>query len=182
MATRSLCWTHYQRRRRNGDVGVPGPVVAPDIWSRIDRSGGPSVCWPWLGALCASGYGHVSRPRETKQTFIHRYVFELMHGSIPDHMTVDHLCFNTLCCNPAHLQIVTLRENLRRRRGVKRRSQSRRCCEHRINGEIPEGLLYVAPGGSRYCRPCQNRSAVAWQRARRTEAQSLRRGHSAENP
>lgn len=35
---------------------------------------------------------------------------------VPPRLVVDHLCFNTRCVNPAHLDVVTQRTNLDRRR------------------------------------------------------------------
>ena len=35
-------------------------------------------------------------------------------------LTIDHLCKNPWCVNPAHMEVVTLQENLRRRGRVGR--------------------------------------------------------------
>jgi hypothetical protein len=35
---------------------------------------------------------------------------------VPRHLVVDHLCFNPPCVNPKHLDVVTQRTNLKRRR------------------------------------------------------------------
>lgn len=173
MATRELCWTHYQRWRRTGDVGPLGPITAPDIWTRIDRSGGPEACWPWLGGLSGQGYGHIARPNETKEGYAHRYIFEKTHGTIPKDMTVDHRCANTLCCNPAHLQLLTLRQNIQRRKpSMKRAGYRLQRCPHRVDGILPDEFLYVSPNGSRYCRVCQSKRYVEWQRERRQNARS----------
>ena len=37
-------------------------------------------------------------------------------GPIPEGYDVDHLCFNSRCCNPVHLETVTHKENVRRGR------------------------------------------------------------------
>ena len=41
----------------------------------------------------------------------HRFSYELFRGNIPAGLTVDHLCKNTACVNPYHLEVVTQREN-----------------------------------------------------------------------
>jgi HNH endonuclease len=38
---------------------------------------------------------------------VHRFAWELLNGPIPDGPTIDHLCRNTLCVKPAHLEVVT---------------------------------------------------------------------------
>jgi hypothetical protein len=72
-------------------------------------------CWEWDG--CSSqGYGRTGR-NSTK--LAHRAVYERFCGEIPEGMVLDHLCRNTVCCNPAHLEAVTNTENCRRGAGAK---------------------------------------------------------------
>lgn len=68
----------------------------------LDRSGGASACWVWLGATDPKGYGrfHVSRGRGSS-ALAHRVAFEMAHGYLP--VVVCHRCDNPPCCNPAHL-------------------------------------------------------------------------------
>lgn len=49
----------------------------------------------------------------------HRRAYEAAHGSIPTGWHVDHLCFQTDCLNPDHLEAVTPQENVRRQRNTK---------------------------------------------------------------
>jgi hypothetical protein len=42
---------------------------------------------------------------------VHRHVYEELVGPIPEGLVLDHLCRETLCCRPSHLEVVTLAEN-----------------------------------------------------------------------
>jgi hypothetical protein len=74
----------------------------------------PDGCWQWLGALNERGYAlfEASVTRGSKRA--HRWSYEFYRGSIPDGLTLDHLCCNKACVNPWHLEPVTRHENLRR--------------------------------------------------------------------
>lgn len=79
-------------------------------------------CWWWLGAIGSHGYGVVSR-----RDLAHRVAYERARGPIPAELTVDHLCCNRECVNPAHMELVTLAENGRRgERNRKTRSGGRK--------------------------------------------------------
>jgi hypothetical protein len=89
---------------------------AERVLSRIDRSGGPDACWPWVGSR-NGGYGrtHVgSRSDGTrKQARAHRISYEIANGPIPDGLNVLHKCDNPPCCNPSHLFLGTQMDNYR---------------------------------------------------------------------
>lgn len=119
-----LCPTHYMRQRRHGDTtrrtnqGVP---VAERFWDKVDRRG-DDECWPWLAAKSARGYGRFKVGRQLLRA--HRYAYEFLVGPIPDGLTIDHLCNQPSCVNPAHMEPVTHIEN--RRRATERRHATRR--------------------------------------------------------
>lgn len=50
-------------------------------------------------------------------TTAHRAAWTAVHGPIPEGMTIDHLCKNRRCVNPAHLRMVSNYENARRTSG-----------------------------------------------------------------
>lgn len=82
---------------------------------QIDRR--PSPCHLWTGPTSGTGkgggYGRMSLNGQT--VAVHLVVFTHYYGYIPGKKQVDHLCNQRLCCNPAHLELVTHLTNQRRR-------------------------------------------------------------------
>src|SRR5690349_8969939 len=70
-------------------------------------------CWDWLGAPRGNGYGGFAWDGR-KSIAAHRASWQLLRGPIPSGLTLDHLCRNRRCVNPAHLEPVTMRENILR--------------------------------------------------------------------
>lgn len=112
-----------EQARRDAIAGV-----IANLESRILRRG-PDECWPWVGPTWAPNprcarirYARIHafdplNATKKRSTLVHRVVYLLNRGPIPDGMTVDHICFNTLCCNPAHLQLLTRSANSARKKG-----------------------------------------------------------------
>jgi hypothetical protein len=93
-------------RRKGGPRPVP---LAVRMERQTDKSGD---CWLWTGAVLNTGYGRVTgEPPLKKGLLAHRVSFEEANGPIPDGMLLDHRCHVKLCVNPAHLRIVTNKQN-----------------------------------------------------------------------
>lgn len=71
-------------------------------------------CWEWKGHKDRNGYGmfYFSGVKVTA----HRFSYEIHNECIPRGMEIDHLCMNTSCVNPSHLEVVTHKENINRSR------------------------------------------------------------------
>lgn len=76
-----------------------------------------SGCWIWTGPTsgtkCNEGYPRMSLDGQTVS--VHRVTAMLAFGFLHSRRQVDHTCRNRLCVNPAHLELVTHKQNCRRR-------------------------------------------------------------------
>jgi len=135
--------------------------VEPRLWARVDKCGplpehrpdlGP--CWIWTGCTNSKGYAHMCV--EGSKRYVHRLVYQLVVGTIPPGLTIDHLCRNRRCVNPSHLEPVTGRENTLR--GESRSAQHAR--KTHCPRSHPYDLLNTRYGanGRRYCRTCESTS------------------------
>lgn len=108
-------------------------------------------CWNWRARIDRWGYGHIRIRQITK--LAHRAAYEEFIGAIPLGMQLDHLCKNTRCCNPAHLEIVTPTENALRSTCV----AARIALTHCKYGHPLSGINVRISGNSRICRACDRR-------------------------
>lgn len=63
----------------------------------------------WTGALSSGIYASLRVGAATVK--VHRYIYEEFVDQIPETMQIDHLCRQTRCINPDHLEVVTNTEN-----------------------------------------------------------------------
>lgn len=83
----------------------------------IVDGGFETPCWLWTMADSGSGRGG-GYPRmklNNRTCAVHRVSFVNVHGYVPGNKQIDHKCRNRLCVNPDHLEMVSHRENQRRR-------------------------------------------------------------------
>lgn len=124
-----------------------------------------SGCVIWLGAIDSKGYG-LFRPNNERTVRAHIFSYKRTRGDYAADHQLDHLCRNTSCVNPDHLEPVTSAEN--QNRGIRARKGN--YCKH---GHLLEGLnvlTWIRPSGTtqRACRTCVIAYRKKYWRGRRT--------------
>ena len=102
-------------------------MIPRNIESRIERIP-ESGCWIWRGSLCKYGYGRMEINH--KKLMVHRVVYEMSRGPIPDGLQLDHLCRVRCCINPDHLEVVTSQQNTLRGKSPAALNAKKTHCPH----------------------------------------------------
>jgi len=155
--------------------GKPTDPVAR-FWRKVDKNGpvlnldlGP--CWRWLGKPHKSGYGRHS-PAPGTIAYAHRFAYALLVGPIAEDLQLDHLCRNTMCVRPTHLEAVTQRVNNARSMSVCATNGRKLHCDagHPLTGDNVRAYTILSTGTvGRRCRACDAKRAREY-RARRAVA------------
>ena len=83
---------------------------------------------------------------------LHRAIYEKFVGPIPDGLTIDHLCRNRLCVNPAHLEPVTLAANVLRGESLPAKNARKTHCPK--GHPYDETNTHITKQGWRICKAC----------------------------
>lgn len=127
------------------------PRLPARFWAQVcvDSTTG---CWLWVGAVSGrTGYGSYF---QHKTRLAHRVAYQALVGAIPVPLVLDHVCKVRNCVNPAHLEPVTMRENILRGSGITAANARKTHCAQ--GHELAGDNLYIAPkNGKRGCRVCR---------------------------
>lgn len=119
------------------DEANPGKFAARDLQERLSaRTEQSGECLLWTGAL-VRGYGVISIDGKTR--YVHRVMYEIKNGPIPEGLDLDHLCRTPTCVNPAHLEPVTRSVNVARMLDKQPKDRCRRGHKYAAAGRAVNG-------------------------------------------
>lgn len=135
-------------------AGKSTKSVPERFWPKVSiRS--DDDCWPWLAATDGRGrYGLFYL--EGRLVGAHRMSYELVKGPIPAELVIDHICRNTICVNPVHLDAVTPHENVVVRSTLTPSGVNWRKAACKNGHSFTRANTRIDTRGSRVCRTCDN--------------------------
>jgi hypothetical protein len=175
---------------RHVGMDVPDEVAFPLIMERLmkRRRLTAAGCWEYTGYVMPNGYCEISFRSHSER--VHRLVYRIVKGPIPEGKVICHTCDNTICFNPDHLEPGTHQENTRQsverqrhhetvkthcpqghafaEHGVVYNGRKRRFCKacgvirNRIRAGWPEHEANWTPDGRRNCRACHHAAVRRW--------------------
>ncbi len=127
-------------------------------------------CHLWTAYISDKGYGQFRA--NGKMIMAHRFAYERANGKIPQGMYIDHKCRVRSCVNPAHLRVVTPRQNVLENsigtaaiNAVKTHCPQQHPFDETNTWRYSNAWRY--PNGKRNCRECGLSRARAAHRIRR---------------
>lgn len=175
--------SNYRDPSRWNTVSVP-ERVAERAYTRcnVDDDG----CWVSTYSTASHGYAQIGwsttaaeqaagKPR-SYGVLAHRASWTHVNGQVPIGMTLDHLCKNRRCVNPAHLRLLSNYENARRNTGDD--WEFGRCRNGHTDTMLRE-VPRTAKSGRKYmgltCSECERESKSKWAEANPERVDSIRR-------
>ena len=149
-------------------IDRPASRAEVQRWNSKTKPGnGDEGCIVWTGRTGRGGYGRMELDDGTSIA-AHRFVWQyVMRQTIPEGMQVDHRCHgdavaagtcagagddgcrHRVCCNPAHLELVSAAENTRRQDHRERRKTH---CP--AGHEYSDDNTFIRRG-KRVCKTCE---------------------------
>lgn len=152
---------------------IGDPPVPARFWKHVEAD--ENGCWIWTAARNFGGYGLVRFVGRNHMA--HRTTYEAFVEAILPWRVLDHLCRNPSCCNPAHLEAVTPKENVRRSyaNGIPRKPPRRKPPRTECGKGHPltDDNVYLSTDGRRRCRACQRIFDATRRERRRVEGQPV---------
>lgn len=142
------------------------------FWDKVDRDSDPDGCWTWTAYATPRAKGCLPYGKfglDGRVQFAHRVAYTLTRGPVPDGMQLDHLCRNTLCVRPEHLEPVTARVNILRGQSFAPANAAKTHCP-KGHEYTPANTMRGNSPTERKCRTCYNAYQREWKRRRKAAA------------
>lgn len=92
--------------------------ILPDQLKDWIECKGDNDCWPFTGYLDEDGYGqkNIKFGNTRKMMFVHRFVYQYVNDiELNPTDIVRHTCDTPPCCNPNHLVVGSVKDNVKDR-------------------------------------------------------------------
>jgi len=131
------------------------PRLSNNFWDKVQPIS--DGCWIWTARAEVRGYGviNVKGDNGWRTILAHRLTYLALVGPITAE-TLDHLCRNRSCSNPAHLEQVSQKENCLRGEGLTAINARKTICK-RGHPLVGRNVMWrKKPSVMRQCRKCKN--------------------------
>lgn len=143
------------------DTDFPLAHTNPALFEKFIARVGGGPCWEWTGWVAKNGYGYLWFGKKVggvgSWACAHRVSYEFSKGPIRDGFDIDHLCRNTRCVRPDHLEAVPPRTNNLRGYSFAAVNARKTHCPW---GHPYDGDNLIRWKGQRRCRACYNASQM----------------------
>jgi hypothetical protein len=174
---RDMCLACYQRHlralKKAGTYQSRHDSARLPVQDRILKKTTPGWggCIIWTGTLSLDGYGIV-RAHAGRLRVAHRVLYEVLIGSVPVGLELDHTChtesldcpggkcIHRRCVNPNHLEPVTPEENRLRGKNQIVANAFKTHCPH--GHPYDEANTYWTTNGQRACKECRRAQRRRW--------------------
>lgn len=132
------------------------------FWAKVEPEPN-SGCYLWVGAIQRrrhGAYGVFQAYGQRTTNSAHVFAYRMAKGALPIGTEIDHLCRNTQCVNPDHLEAVPRRVNLLRGQTLVAMNAEKTHCPkgHSYEGENVK-YIFGRTGTMRVCRECLRQKA-----------------------
>lgn len=113
-----------------------------------------SGCWIIPDRMPDNGYTRLLT--RGGYQLLHKWLYEKLYGKIRKPLCLDHLCRNRACCNPEHLEVVTLGVNVLRGHGPAAKNKTKTHClrGHKLSGSNLRIINLASGRRYRVCIKC----------------------------
>lgn len=114
-------------------------------------------CWIWTGSHGGLGYAvlflyKIKGTNKSVRIYAHRFSYMIFVGDIPPDKEIDHICRVRDCVNPAHLRLVSHRENMLLGETIAAINASKTHCAK--GHPYDKKNTRITKDGSRMCKTC----------------------------